>query len=88
MDATTTNAVEPDYPEMAKEQGAEGTTQVEVSLDAAGNVLSATVHKSAGNALLDQAAIAAAKASKYQPEIVNCVKTAGSYIFRADFTGQ
>jgi protein TonB len=88
MSATTTNAVEPDYPEMAKEQGAEGSTQVQVSLDASGNILSATVYKSAGNALLDQAAIAAAKASKYTPEIVNCVKTAGTYIFRADFTGQ
>jgi TonB family protein len=73
---------------MAKEQGAEGVTEVAVTLDANGNVTATGIYKSSGNALLDQAAIAAAKASKYQPEIVNCVKTAGQYKFRAEFTGQ
>jgi len=58
-----------------------------VTLDETGNVVSATIYKSAGNAALDQAAIKAARATSYVPEIVNCVKTAGSYIFRADFTG-
>jgi protein TonB len=86
--ATTTNAVSPDFPDSAREAGAEGSTQVLVSLDAAGNVLNATVYKSAGNIQLDRAAIDAAKASKYAPEVVNCVKTAGTYIFRADFTAQ
>jgi protein TonB len=80
-------AVEPDYPDIAKEQGATGTTQVKVTLDESGNVVSATVYKSAGNLSLDQAAVKAARATSYVPEIVNCVKTAGSYIFRADFTG-
>ena len=88
MDAVATNQVAPDYPEMAKSQGASGTTQVQVELDAAGGVVSATIYKSAGNASLDQAAIAAAKESKYQPEIVNCVKTAGKYLFRAVFDEQ
>ena len=87
-DANATNPVTPDYPEIAKAQGVEGTTQIAVALDASGNVLSATVHKSAGNAALDNAAISAAKQSKYSPEVVNCVKTAGTYLFRADFTGQ
>ena len=87
-DANATNPVTPDYPDIAKQQGIEGTTQVAVSLDANGGVLSATVHKSSNNSSLDNAAISAAKASKYSPEIVNCVKTAGTYIFRADFTGQ
>ena len=81
-------AVEPDYPDVAREQGATGTTQVKVTLDAVGSVTEATVYKSAGNPSLDQAAVKAARATAYVPEIVNCVKTAGSYIFRADFTGQ
>jgi protein TonB len=85
QDAVSTNEVQPDYPDAAREAGATGTTQVQVELDATGNVVSATVYKSAGNLSLDQAAIAAAKASKYQPEIVNCVKTAGKYLFRAVF---
>ncbi len=87
-DATTTQAVEPDYPDIARQQGAVGTTQVKVSLDATGHVLDASVNKSAGNQALDQAAMKAARASSFAPEVVNCVKTAGSYIFRADFTGQ
>lgn len=87
-DASTTQAVEPDYPDIARQQGAVGTTQVKVSLDATGHVTDASIAKSAGNASLDQAAIKAARASSFSPEIVNCVKTAGSYIFRADFTGQ
>jgi len=81
-------AADLDYPEIAKQQGLTGTTQVRVTLDANGTVVSATVYKSAGSAALDQAAITAAKATSYVPEIVNCVKTAGSYIFRADFSGQ
>jgi protein TonB len=88
MEATVTNQVDPDYPDMARQQGIEGTTQVKVSLDATGAITGATVYKSAGNIQLDNAAIAAAKASKYAPEIVNCVKTAGSYLFRADFSSQ
>ncbi len=87
-DATTTQAVEPDYPDIARQQGAVGTTQVKVSLDATGHVLDASIAKSAGSAALDQAAVKAARASSFAPEVVNCVKTAGSYIFRADFTGQ
>jgi protein TonB len=77
-----------DYPEMAKEQGAVGTAQVKVTLDAAGNPVDVSIYKSAGNPLLDKSALAAAKATQYEPELVNCVKTAGSYLFRADFTGE
>jgi protein TonB len=81
-------AVEPDYPEMAKQQGAVGTTEVKVTLDAGGSVTDTTVYKSAGNPSLDQSALKAARATAYVPEIVNCVKTAGSYIFSASFTGE
>jgi protein TonB len=81
-------AVEPEYPDIAREQGATGVTQVKVTLDATGAVTDATVYKSAGNQALDNEAVKAAKATQYVPDIVNCVKTAGSYIFRAEFTGQ
>ena len=87
VDATTTNPVTPDTPEMAKQQGATGTVQVKVSLDPAGHVVGASVYKSSGSALLDQAAVQAAKQSSYAPEIDNCAKVAGDYIFRADFEG-
>jgi TonB family protein len=87
-DATVKSSAELDYPDMARQQGAVGTAQVKVTLDAVGNAVDVSIYKSAGNALLDQSALKAAKASTYVPELVNCVKTPGSYIFRADFDGQ
>jgi protein TonB len=86
--ATTTRPVEPDYPEMARQQGMTGTVQVKVTLAATGSVQGAVVYKSSGSAALDNAAIAAAKQSSYAAEVDNCVPTAGTYLFRADFTGQ
>lgn len=87
-DATTVNAAEAEYPEVARQQGAVGSAAIKVTLDAAGHVTSVDLSKSAGNASLDEAAKRAARASTYSPEIVSCVKTAGSYLFRVDFTGQ
>jgi periplasmic protein TonB len=84
-DAVLTRGVEPEYPEIARQQGAVGTTQVKVTLTATGGVSAATVYKSSGNAALDNAAVAAARASSYAPETENCAPIAGSYLFRADF---
>lgn len=88
VDATTVNAAEADYPDIAREQGVVGSAAVKVTLDATGHVVDVSINKSAGNPALDQSALKAARASTYSPEIVNCVKTAGSYLFRVDFTGQ
>ncbi len=87
-EAATTRAVQPDYPDIARQQGAAGTTQVKVSLSATGAVLGTAVYRSSGNAALDSAALAAARASAYSPEIENCERVPGSYLFQADFTGQ
>jgi protein TonB len=87
VDATTTNPVVPDTPETAREQGATGTVQVKVALSATGSVLSATVYKSSGSPLLDGAALHAAQQSAYAPELDDCIKVSGEYIFRADFEG-
>jgi protein TonB len=82
------DAVNPDYPDIARQQGAIGTTEVKVTLDASGDAVDVSVYKSSGNVALDASALKAAKATQYNAETVNCVKTAGSYIFRADFTGE
>jgi protein TonB len=81
-------AADLEYPDIAREQGAVGTTLVKVTLDANGNVTDTSVYKSAGNAALDQSAIKAAKATSYTPDIVDCVKTPGSYLFKANFDAQ
>jgi protein TonB len=88
VDATVTRPVEPDYPDMARQQGATGTVQVKVTLTAGGGVSSASVYRTSGNQSLDNAAVAAAQQSSYSPEIDNCQPVAGSYLFRADFSGQ
>src|SRR5271165_2040437 len=62
-EATTTRAVEPDVPDIARQQGALGVAQIKVALSATGAVQGVSVYKSTGNSALDQAALAAARAS-------------------------
>jgi TonB family protein len=87
-DATTTRAIEPDYPDLARQQGAVGTVLVRVSLSASAVVTDTRIYKSSGNAQLDKAALAAARASSYAAEVDDCQPAAGIYIFHVDFTGQ
>lgn len=81
-------AADAEYPDIARQQGAVGTATVKVTLTASGSVSDASINKSAGNPALDRAAIDAAKATQYIAETVNCVPSAGSYLFQVDFTGQ
>ena len=87
-DVQTVHAAEPSYSDIAREQGAVGTPKVKVSPDASGNILDATIAKSAGNAALDASALAAARASTFAPAIVDCAPRAGSFYFSADFHRQ
>ncbi len=82
------SAVEAEYPDSAREAGAVGTAMVAVTLNASGDVSSVSINKSAGNIALDNAAKQAAQQTKYTPDTVNCVPTAGTYLFQVDFTGQ
>jgi periplasmic protein TonB len=79
-DAEMTNRVQPDYPDLAKEQGIQGTCIVEVVISTTGQVLSAKVFQSSGNALLDNEAIKAAKRSGYKPPSVTT-----PYLIEYDF---
>ncbi len=88
VDAAVTHAVEPEYPEVARQQGLTGTTQVKVTLAENGAVIDAQVYASSGSTALDVAAIAAAKRSSFAPEIDDCRQHAGSYLFRAEFSAQ
>ena len=57
--------VQPPYPAIAKAAHASGQVQVQVIIDEEGNVISA--HAVSGHPLLQGAAIAAARASKFGP---------------------
>jgi TonB family protein len=83
--ARTILAAEAEIPALAASWQLFGTTQVQVDLDTSGDVLGASVLKTSGTPLLDQAAVEATRASKFQPEIRDCEPVAGSYIFIVDF---
>ena len=67
VDARFESRVQPDYPEIAREQGISGTAVVLVTVGPKGNVISQRLEKSAGHPLLDQAALNAAAHSLFLP---------------------
>jgi TonB family protein len=83
-DATITKVEQPDYPRSARGLGYV-TVQIEVAVDASGNLDQVRVYKSSGNQAIDDAALQAASRSKYSPKIANCQAVTGYYLFRADF---
>jgi periplasmic protein TonB len=85
--ATTLRAVEPDTPPLAQQQGITGTVQVVVSLDAASHVTGTRI-QSSPSALLNNAALSAARQSTFQTEIRDCKPIAADYIFTVDFSSQ
>jgi protein TonB len=85
--ATTLQAAEPEIPQMAQQQGITGTVTVVVSLDTTGHVTNARV-QSSPSALLNNAALTAAKQSRFQPAIENCKPIAADYTFLVEFTSE
>lgn len=78
-------AVDPVYPDAAAQAHVYGTVLVAVTLSDTGAVVSTTVSQSSGNQALDAAALHAAQASEYAPDLINCRPVGGTYIFRAIF---
>ncbi|MGB6013662.1 MAG: energy transducer TonB, partial [Nodosilinea sp.] len=61
------NCVRPSYPQSALDAGAEGQPTVSVDINPDGSVRSVTLTRSSGNPAIDQAAIQAARNSRFQP---------------------
>jgi TonB family protein len=61
------------------------TAEVLLDLDSVGNLMQARVVKSSGNTLLDEQALAAARGSKYAPEVRNCNSFKRSYFLDITF---
>ena len=85
--ATTLHAMEPDTPAMAQAQGIQGTVQVIVSLDVTSHIVGTRI-QSSPSAVLNQAALSAARQSTFQTEIRDCKPIAADYIFSVDFQSQ
>ena len=69
-DAEILRKVEPNYPEMAKEQQIQGTAIIEVTISPSGQVVSVKVYQSSGSSLLDNEALRAARLTVYKPPSV------------------
>jgi outer membrane biosynthesis protein TonB len=85
--ATTLRPLEPDTPALAQQQGIAGVVQVVVSLDAQSRVVGTRI-LSSPSALLNQAALGAARGSQFRTEVKNCEPIAADYVFSVDFTSQ
>jgi TonB family protein len=85
--ATTLRPMEPDTPPLAVQQGISGTVQVVVSLDAQSRITGTRV-QSSPSAVLNAAALAAARGSQFRTEVRNCEPVAADYIFSVEFTSQ
>jgi TonB family protein len=81
-------AVEPGYPEIAREQGATGAAFILVRVAPDGSLTGADIATSSGNPTLDRSAMNAARATKYRGAIFDCEPVPDSFIFRAEFTAQ
>jgi len=62
--------VQPAYPEEARKAGVEGTAMVEVTVGVDGAVLGCSLATSSGNGYLDEAAVGAARGSRFAPGTV------------------
>jgi|SRR5579884_765453 len=86
QDAQAVNAVTPEYPDSAREQGlGEVQVTVVVTISPTGQLVNATMGQGSGNMAMDQAALAAARQSTYAPKIVNCQPVEGTYNFKVTF---
>jgi len=85
--ASVIKAVEPDTPALGAQQGIYGTVQVVVSLNAESQV-TATRIQSSPSAVLNQAALAAARRTTFQTGIRDCRPIAADYIYSVEFEPQ
>jgi TonB family protein len=74
-----------EYPDSAIAQHAAGTTSIDLTIDAQGNVAGTNVYGTSGNAALDRAALDAANASLFAPGVRQCNAIPSHYLFRVTF---
>jgi TonB family protein len=72
-------------PALAQQQGIQGQVQVVVSLDADSRVIGTRI-QSSPSAVLNAAALAAARQSTFQTAIRDCRPVPGDYLYTVDFT--
>lgn len=63
--------IQPAYPKEARKAGVEGTAMVEVTVGPDGTVLGCSLATSSGDSFLDDAAVGAARNSRFEPGTVD-----------------
>ncbi len=77
----------PDPPAFAQQQGVFGLVEVLVSLDAQGRVVGTKV-QSSPSAVLNGAALSAARLAAYRPALHDCVPVPSTYLFSVEFSNR
>jgi hypothetical protein len=87
VSATVTDAVQPDFPPILVDQGFNSVaiSEIAVAVDPRGKLVDAWVWASSGYPPIDEAALKAARRSKYTGATSYCLPVSGTYLFRADF---
>ena len=84
--ATFKHKVVPEYPQVCANEGAGGTVEVLVTIDGDGSLAGARVGQTSGFPCLDDAALAAAKESTYNPPEVGGRPVAETYLIVYEFS--
>jgi len=85
-DAHFINRVQPQYPSICIDQGASGRVVVDVTIGPDGSLVSAVLGQTSGFPCIDDAALAAAKESTYEPSEVDGRPATQTYLIVYDFT--
>jgi protein TonB len=83
--ATVITAVPPQFPALAEQLGDAGEAWIQVDLAPDGTLQNASIRQSTGSAILDRAALEAAKSAQFKAERKNCVSVAGTYLYIVNF---
>ncbi len=86
VEAKTLVAVSPEQSSSAFGVASDVTAMIRVDLDATGRVTGVSVYRSSGSPELNNAALDAARASTYAPEVRDCRAVPGSYLFKVEFS--
>ena len=78
--------VPPVYSSVAQERGYQGVARVQIVINQSGQLQQAAISRSSGYAMLDEAAVAAARKSSYYPHVVNGVAQAVSAVIAYRFS--
>jgi len=85
--ASTIEAASVDTPSLAQQNGISGVVDVIVRLDEHSHIVAARIAHTP-SALLNDAALRAARTSTFRTEVRDCLPVAAEYVFSVEFDGQ